>query len=259
MSARRPRRRALAFNIISGLVGLAACLAVAAYAATERSSLSRPSRGPSIARRAPGPSILRHPPTVATSTGALFTFTAATSFQVEFQCRLDQYAWMPCGSPIRFKRLALGRHRFQVRAVGSATGGRPGQSSTASRFSWTVVPVKALTIEPKLSSLGNLYPGAPPSALPLSVANPNAVPIVVTSLHVLVTGDPPGCPSAENLMLIPSNASDARPLRIPAGGTARVPSQGVKAPAIQLRELPVNQDACQHAQFPLGFSGTAHG
>ena len=55
------------------------------------------------------------------------------------------------------------------------------------------------------------------------------------------------------------DASAAKPLVVPAGGVVTVPSQGVLPPTIALRDLPVNQDACQNARFPLSFSGSAHG
>jgi hypothetical protein len=74
-----------------------------------------------------------------------------------------------------------------------------------------------------------------------------------------VTGDPEGCDSADNLELTQSSASSSAPLRIPARGSVSLPAQGVSAPSIRLRELPVNQDACQRAHFPLAFSGEAHG
>jgi hypothetical protein len=38
-----------------------------------------------------------------------------------------------------------------------------------------------------------------------------------------------------------------------------LPAPGVSPPAIQLRDLPFNQDACQGARFPLAFSGEARG
>jgi hypothetical protein len=38
-----------------------------------------------------------------------------------FQCRLDGGRFRPCSSPIRYRRLETGRHRFEVRAV-DATG-----------------------------------------------------------------------------------------------------------------------------------------
>ena len=115
------------------------------------------------------------------------------------------------------------------------------------------------SIAPLLSSLSALHPGAPPTALPLVIANPNSVPIFVTGLSVTVTADPVGCASAENLVLGQSGASSAAPIEIPAGGSVSVPSPGASAPTIQLRDLPVNQDACQNARFPLEFSGSARG
>jgi hypothetical protein len=115
------------------------------------------------------------------------------------------------------------------------------------------------SIVPSLSRLPDLYPGAPPVALPLRLVNPNRVPIVVTSLRVSVRRSPAGCSSSRNLELIPSNASRRHPLRIRAHGSARVPARRIKAPALRLRNLPVNQDACREAQFPLVFTGSAHG
>jgi hypothetical protein len=95
--------------------------------------------------------------------------------------------------------------------------------------------------------------------LPLTIENPNPVPIFVTDLRVAATADPPGCAREENLSLIAASLSSAAPLRVPAGGSASLPAPGVSPPAIQLRDLPVNQDACQGARFPLAFSGEARG
>jgi hypothetical protein len=93
--------------------------------------------------------------------------------------------------------------------------------------------------------------------LPLELTQSNPVAILVTGLSVSVTADPEGCDSAQNLELTQSNVSGQVPLGIPAGGSARVPSQGIQAPTIELRNLSVNQDACQNARFPLAFTGTA--
>ena len=103
------------------------------------------------------------------------------------------------------------------------------------------------------------YPGAPAQTLPLTVTNPNPVPIFLTGLTVAATSDPSGCASAANLVLTPAPISAAAPLRVPAHGSVHLPAPGVGAPAIQLRDLPVNQDACQGASFPLAFSGSARG
>ena len=112
---------------------------------------------------------------------------------------------------------------------------------------------------PHLSGIGALYPGAPPIALPVTIDNPNPVPIHVTGLRVAATADPPGCSRAENLALTPASLSRAAPLHVPADGSTHLPAPGISPPAIQLRDLSVNQDACQHARFPLAFSGEARG
>jgi hypothetical protein len=118
---------------------------------------------------------------------------------------------------------------------------------------------EGFSIVPRLSRLPDLYPGAPPVALPLRLVNPNSVPIAVTKLTVSVRRSPAGCSSSRNLELIPSSASSTRPLRIRARGSVRVPGQHIDAPAIRLRNLPVNQDACRHARLPLLFTGSARG
>jgi len=118
---------------------------------------------------------------------------------------------------------------------------------------------RTFSIAPRLAGLGTLHPGAPPIPLPLVIENPNPVPIFVTSLRVSVLADPAGCAGAENLALSQAGASGAMPLEVPAGGSVSLPATGVSAPTIQLRDLPVNQDACQNARFPLEFSGSARG
>ena len=89
--------------------------------------------------------------------------------------------------------------------------------------------------------------------------NPNPVPILVTRVRVAVSADPPGCGGAANFELIPASPSRRAPLRLAAGASLGLPSPGATAPAIALRDLPVNQDACQGAQLPLRFSGEARG
>ncbi len=203
--------------------------------------------------QAPRPSIAQHPNKMATSTSARFAFTARGR-NPRFQCRLDGRAWKPCRSPVAFKGLAVGDHVFSVRALYGS-----GRHSPTAGFRWRVLEPKDFSIVPQLSGLGALYPGAPPQALPVTVANPNPVPIFVTSLRATPTGDPQGCAGAENLALIESSASAAAPLRVPANGSVTLPVPGVSPPAVQLRDLPHDQDACQGAHFPLAFSGTARG
>jgi hypothetical protein len=194
-----------------------------------------------------------HPDKLATSTSAKFGFAVRGS-KPRFQCRLDGRAWTACQAPVTYSKLTVGGHSFSVRAVGAR-----GRRGKVARLRWRVLEPMAFSIQPQLAGLGPLYPGAPAQALPLTIANPNPVPIFVTNLQVRAAADPAGCASAENLVLSGSSASSAAPLKVPAGGSASLPAPGVSAPSIALRDLPVSQDACQRAQFPLSFSGTARG
>ncbi len=238
--------------VLAGIAGLGAV----AYAATPRD------HGPDSTARAqrsqgsgplPKPRITMHPDKLATSTNAKFAF-AVRGGRARFQCRLDARSWSSCQAPVSFSKLATGSHSFSVRSAGAR-----GKHSRTARFRWQVLEPKEFSIVPQLGGLSALYPGAPAQALPVTIVNPNPVPIFVTSLQVRATADPPGCGSAENLVLIGSSASAAAPVKVPASGSVSLPAPGVSAPSIQLRDLPVSQDACQRAQFPLAFSGTARG
>jgi hypothetical protein len=241
-------------RLVALLAALAGCLGAVAYAAAPHQlgspapSLSRVSGSP-----LPKPTLNQHPNKLAVSKSARFSF-AAKGRRLRFQCQLDGRAWNPCRSPVAFTGLSLGTHKFAVRAMGPG-GGR----GRAARFGWRVLEPKDFSIAPQLSGLGDLYPGAPPLSLPLTISNPNSVPIFVTSLSVTTTANAPGCTSADNLALSAAGISSAAPLKVPANGSVGLPAAGVSAPTIQLRDLPVNQDACQGATFPLSFSGNARG
>jgi hypothetical protein len=197
--------------------------------------------------------ITQHPNKLATARGARFSFSARGR-NPRFRCRLDSSAWSACQSPATFTKLVAGTHRFSVRTVGQG-----GSHSRATRFRWRVLEPKDFSIVPQLANFGALYPGAPPLPLPLTIANPNPVPILVTSLSAAASADPLGCISAENLAFTASSASSATPIRVPAGGSVTLPAPGASPPAIQLRDLPINQDGCQNAAFPLAFAGKARG
>jgi hypothetical protein len=238
-------------TVLAGIAGLGAV----AYAATPQSpipgSASKAERSQGTGSL-PKPKITVHPDKLATSTNAKFSFTVRAA-RPRFQCRLDGRAWSACQAPISFSKLAAGAHSFSVRSAGPR-----GKHSQTTRFRWQVLEPKDFSITPQ-PGLVALYPGAPAQSLPLTITNPNPVPILVTSLQVRATADPPGCGSAENLVLSGSSASSAAPIKVPASGTVSLPAPGASAPSIQLRDLPVSQDACQRAQFPLAFSGTARG
>jgi hypothetical protein len=171
--------------------------------------------------------------------------------------------------------LAVGNHSFRVRAKNKH--GRVGRPAT---YRWTILepsktPAKGapglfagasdapagkaaeFTISGQPSGL--LYPGAPAQMVPLTVTNPNPVPIVVTGLVVTVAPGSPGCPSAENIEITQSDASASIPVVVPANGSVTLPAQGATAPAIQLLDLPaVNQNGCKGAMFALTYTGSAH-
>jgi hypothetical protein len=238
--------------VLAGIAGLGAV----AYAASPQSP--NPGSAPKAERSQgagslPKPKITMHPEKLATSTNAKFGFTVRSG-KPRFQCRLDGRPWSACQAPVSFSKLAVGNHSFSVRSVGAR-----GKHSKTTRFRWQVLEPKNFSITPQLGGLGPLFPGAPAQALPLTISNPNPVPILVTSLQVRATADPAGCPSAENLVLNSSSASSAAPIKVPASGSVSLPAPDASAPSIQLRDLPVSQDACQRAQFPLAFFGTAHG
>jgi hypothetical protein len=241
---------------VVAVLAATAGLGAVAYAAVPQSSTPGPAPKPERVQGAeslPKPKITMHPNKLATSPRAKFGFGVRAG-KPRFQCRLDGGPWSVCQSPTAFSKLAIGSHSFSVRAIG--TRGRHG---SAVRFRWRVLEPMDFSIQPQLGGLGALYPGAPAQALPLAITNPNPVPIFVTGLQVRATGDPPGCASAENLVLTGSSASGAAPIKVPASGAVSLPAPGISAPSIQLRDLPVNQDACQRTQFPLAFSGTARG
>jgi hypothetical protein len=263
---RNQSRRATAGMAMVALIGATGALAAVAYATSAPPAPTGPGSGMAGAGtalltinarpgapRPPRPRITRHPAKSTLSTRVSFRFVHRQA-DADFQCKLDQGAWKRCGPRASYRGLAVGAHRFLVRAEVSA-----GRRSLPARYAWIQGQPQNFSIAAELSSLSQLYPGAPPVALPLVLTNPNPAPISVSALRVAVTADPAGCPSAENLELIQSSASKQTPVKIPAGGSVRLPVNGVSAPAIGLRNLPVNQDACQGAHFPLAFSGEASG
>jgi hypothetical protein len=184
-----------------------------------------------------------------------------------FQCKLDGGRWTNCTSPHQLVGLAPGAHSFAVRAL--SRDGRPGPDAA---YGWQLVepateapeaPVeppaegKPFSIE-QARPLTVLFPGDPAQQVPLTIGNPNSVPIEVTSLTASVSSSAAGC-AAENFALTASSASPAAPLVVPAEGTVELPSTQISAPAIALLDLPVNQDACQGAELELTLSGEARG
>jgi hypothetical protein len=241
------------FKALIWLIGIGACFAGAAFAATRHQAKPVGPDHKARSGRLPKPTLGDRPDARSPSTRARFSFSVGRP-GVRFECRLDGAKWTACRTPVLIAGLAVGLHRFSVRAI----DGRRRRGAPA-KVRWTVLDVKDFEIVPDLSGLSSLYPGAPPVALPLTVRNPNQAPILVTGLRVAVAADPPGCAGADNLALVQSNASSSSPLEVPAGGSVRLPAGGVLPATIRLRDLPVNQDACKNARFPLEFTGSARG
>lgn len=248
----------MAWKVLIGLLLIAAAFSAVAYAATVpggRAVMSDrradPVRVPAVPRPA-RPRITQRPPKLAIAPTAQFDF--AGRGPVRFECRLDGGAWKRCRPPVQLTALAPGAHAFSVRAVS-----RAGLRGGSTRFRWKLLEPQGFSIVPLRGDVGALYPGASPAAVPVRVENPNPVRIYVTGLRVGVGADAPGCPAAENLAFGDAGISAAAPLAVPAGGSVELPAAGPAAPTIQLRDLPVNQDACQNARFPLRFTGSARG
>lgn len=247
----------MTLKVLLGALATVAALGTVAYAAVRpdfgsgrRGGGLHESGGLSVPAT---PRIVGHPAKLATSSTARFHLVGPTR-PIEYQCRLDRGPWRRCRTKIVLRGIRPGPHTFSARVV--HRGDPPGLPA---RFHWRLLVPKAFSIKPELSRLPPLYPGGPAATLHLVVGNPNPVPILVTGLWATATSSHPGCSSAENLELMPSNVSRRAPLRISPQGSIALPTTKVSAPTIRLRDLPVNQDACQGAHFPLKFFGSAHG
>ena len=82
---------------------------------------------------APETSIVSGPAGTVPSSSASFGFSSSEPGS-SFRCRLDRAAWIACGSPRGYARLANGSHTFEVQAVDAAGNA---DSSPASR-KWNV-------------------------------------------------------------------------------------------------------------------------
>lgn len=238
-------------------VGMALVLMpAAAYAAVgrgghEHRSPAAPATAPTAPIVAPGSAALRipgHPPAISTRSSARFRVEAAG--EATLRCRIDRRPLRDCEESVLYRGVGVGTHTFFVQAV------RRGRAVAHASFAWTVLEPKPFTVSPRLDGVGPLYPGTAPTPIPVVVTNPNAIAITVTSLRVSASGGTAGCDAATNLVLTAPPLAGGR-LRIAAHGSVSLPSAAVAAPAIALRELPVNQDACKGADFDLAFSGSA--
>jgi hypothetical protein len=143
-----------------------------------------------------------------------------------------------------------------VRALDAA-----GNRSAAADYAWTIAAATTVgqDFTVRGGSTGLLSPGVS-RPLALTISNPNGEAIVVTSLTVAIQpgSSKPGCDGPANLQVTPSNVSVANPLSVPANGSVALPTGGVSAPQVLMRNLPTNQDACQGATFDFSYGGSSH-
>jgi hypothetical protein len=257
-------RKRPAAKLAVGLVAALLVAAAASYAAvrpgTDGGSVRRGSmrhappaapvtvRAPLATEGSATLSIADHPPAVSTRTTARFRIVATG--EPALRCRLDGQQPRPCEPNVVYRGLDAGDHTFLVAAQ------RPGRRSVRADFGWRVLEPEPFEVEPRPGSVGPLFPGAAPTPIRVVISNPNSKSITLNSLRVAASGGAPGCDPATNLALTAPDLGGAQ-LRIPAHGSLTLPSADVAAPTIALRELGVNQDACQNANFNLSFSGSA--
>jgi hypothetical protein len=170
----------------------------------------------------------------------------------------------PCSSPLSYVVATTnnGQHQFAVEAVDAL-----GNVSQAIFYSWKVDKgsIQNFTISGNASGL--LYPGGPARPIPVTVNNPNSIPIYVTALSVSApTNTANGC-NHNDLAFVPASGavdlstatSSPNALVVPANGSVTLPAQGVSAPTIQLNDNHLNQTpACAGQTFTLTYTASAH-
>jgi hypothetical protein len=201
----------------------------------------------------PKPTITSSPPDPSFSTTATFEFTDSEA-GVSFLCKIDGGTWLACSSPKTYSGLPLGDREFHVRALDPA-----GNQGAEVAYKWKIKAALGLPFHMTGTPDGLLYPGAAARTIPLTLTNPNSVPIYVASLNVtaVVSGLPPGCDGSA-FVVTQANFSANPAVQVPANGSVTLPAQGVTAPKIQMNDNHQNQDACKSANFALNYTGSAH-
>jgi hypothetical protein len=149
---------------------------------------------------------------------------------------------------------------FAVAAAPPAGSGQQppaGGSTVTETPPTTTVEGKAFTVSGGTSA--PLAPGLT-RALSLTISNPNDVAISVTALTVTIAAgsSKAGCDGPTNLLVTQSNLSASNALNVAAHGQASLPNGSVEAPAVLMKNLPTDQDACKNASFTFDYSGSAH-
>jgi hypothetical protein len=187
-------------------------------------------------------------------TSAQFDFRSSEA-TVSFACSLDGAAAATCASPAKYKNLGVGAHSFRVYALDAARN-----TSAPASYAWTIARPASFRIAGNVTGLA---PGVT-QPVELTLTNPNDVPITVTSVTITIgdgttkNGQPnPGCSGTTNLVLVHSLVGS---VTVPANTTASLTDLSVATsrwPALQMPDLPVNQDACKDTSFSLTYAGAA--
>jgi hypothetical protein len=166
-------------------------------------------------------------------------------------------AAQPCASPLTYVVGATnnGKHQFAVRAY-DVIG-----NFTEITYTWKVAAGSPQEFSVS-GSVSGLAPGVTAS-IPVTISNPNDVPIYVSQLSFTVsTGTNSGSCPASSYIVTPWTASAGPPavpeFQVPAHATNfAVPA--ADRPKITMADSPtINQDNCKGKSFSLRFSGSAH-
>jgi hypothetical protein len=195
----------------------------------------------------PKPVITQAPPDPNPSYDATFAWTDSAT-NVSFECSIDNGPRFSCTSPYSFSVSSSGNglHQFSVRAIDTS-----GKASADASYSWKVNKI-GFTLSGTV--LGSLTPGAW-QPIAITVTNPNNFTIYVTALNVSVSSSPSTCQGSTNIEFQQSPLSTSHTTSVPANGSASVAV--ADRPQIRLKNLPINQNACQGASFGLLYTGTA--
>jgi hypothetical protein len=153
-----------------------------------------------------------------------------------------------------------GAYTVHIRATDRLGKTTPRRSPAAARVTiHTNQPLTPVPFTLSGNAGGLLYPGAAAQPVAVTLSNPNAVSISITSVTATLrpASLPSGCGSA-NFEITQSNISDMQAVQVPPGGSVTLPSQGATTPFIQMVDTGTNQDACQGTTVTLDYAGSAH-
>ena len=149
-----------------------------------------------------------------------------------------------------------------VVAVAGALGMGTGLISPATQL----IGNSSIALEISTHDVGPLYPGAT-QRLNLVISNPADHTVTLEILSVTINdattrgGVPvPGCNGPANYVVAQNLVPPAGAVVVAAHATSSLSDLGVPEadwPAIQMVNLPSNQDACQGAALSLSYAGTA--